>query len=158
MLAGQESDLVERRGDYGLDVRMNFALGRFLSGREYVHAQRLRHKIAQEVTAVLGTIDLIATPTTGRTAAPIRAGAEARGESDLVVLDALMRYAVLANLTGLPAISCPVGLDPAGLPIGLQLMAGPFAENRLLRAAFVLDHACPAARPARWHCPLPGFA
>jgi Asp-tRNA(Asn)/Glu-tRNA(Gln) amidotransferase A subunit family amidase len=40
----------------------------------------------------------------------------------------------VANLTGLPAISVPCGVA-RGLPVGLMLVAGPFAEERLLRAA-----------------------
>jgi Asp-tRNA(Asn)/Glu-tRNA(Gln) amidotransferase A subunit family amidase len=157
MLAGQGPELSKRRKDYGSDVRMNFALASFLSGREYVHAQRLRNDIASKTRALFDHIDLLATPSTARTAPVIRPGAEARGESDLVVLDALMRYAVLANLTGLPAISCPVGYDTQGLPIGLQLMGRPYAEGELLRSAFVLDAAKPMQRSSHWFCPHPEF-
>ena len=39
------------------------------------------------------------------------------------------------NLAGLPALSLPCGLDPTGLPVGLQLIAPPFQELRLLQAA-----------------------
>ena len=157
MLAAQGNELLERRSEYGLDVRMNFALARFLSSRDYVHAQRLRHHIAMQTRELFETIDLLATPTTARTAPPIRPNSEQRGESDLVVLDALMRYAVLANLTGLPAISCPIANDPNQLPIGLQLMGKPFGEGELLRAAFVLHGEAPRRRPSHWFCPHPEF-
>lgn len=157
MLASQGPDLHSRRKHYGLDVRMNFALGERLSGREYVHAQRLRNLIAAQTSALFENIDFLATPSTGRTAPIIRPGAEKRGESDLVVLESLMRFAMLANLTGLPAISCPVGYDSAGLPIGLQLMARPYAEGELLRSAFVLDAAQPWRRAEHWFCAHPSF-
>jgi Asp-tRNA(Asn)/Glu-tRNA(Gln) amidotransferase A subunit family amidase len=157
MLASQGPELRARRKHYGLDVRMNFALGEHLSSREYVHAQRLRNLIAAQTSTLFENVDFLATPSTGRTAPIIRPGAEARGESDLVVLESLMRFAMLANLTGLPAISCPVGYDSAGLPIGLQLMARPFAEGELLRSAFALDAAQSMRRPEHWFCAHPNF-
>ena len=54
--------------------------------------------------------------------------------------------AVPASLAGLPAISIPCGLaePPEGgpaLPVGLQLVAPPFGENRLIEAAFALEQA-----------------
>ena len=74
-----------------------------------------------------------------------------------MVLDALMRYAVLSNLTGLPAVTCPVGYDQAGLPIGQQLMGMAFAEGTLLRAAHTLDQATPLQRAGHWFSSHPYF-
>ena len=157
MLASQGDAIRANRSRYGCDVRMNFALGTFLTSREYVHAQRLRAEISEQIATLYEDIDLLATPTTARTAPPIRPGAEARGESDLPVLDALMRFATLGNLTGLPAITCPVGLDANQLPMGLQLMARPFEEALLLRSAWVLDRKHALTRAPRWYCPHPNF-
>ena len=57
----------------------------------------------------------------------------------------------LVELAGLPAISLPAGLDADGLPLGLHLIAKPFAEATLFRAARALEEACAFdARP-------PGF-
>jgi len=53
-------------------------------------------------------------------------------------------YTAPVNMAGLPAVSLPAGVteagegSPAGLPIGLQLTAGPFAEVLLLRVARLL--------------------
>jgi aspartyl-tRNA(Asn)/glutamyl-tRNA(Gln) amidotransferase subunit A len=44
-----------------------------------------------------------------------------------------------ASLAGVPAVSVPCGLDPQGLPVGLQLVAPPFAESRLLAAAHAVE-------------------
>jgi aspartyl-tRNA(Asn)/glutamyl-tRNA(Gln) amidotransferase subunit A len=54
-------------------------------------------------------------------------------------------YTIGANLAGLPAISLPCGRSAAGLPIGLQLLAPPFEEERLLRAARMYE------RETEWH-------
>jgi aspartyl-tRNA(Asn)/glutamyl-tRNA(Gln) amidotransferase subunit A len=50
-------------------------------------------------------------------------------------------YTVQANLAGVPAISVPVGKDKGGLPIGLQLLAPRWQEEKLLRAAKALHEA-----------------
>ncbi|MEU4587122.1 amidase family protein [Kitasatospora aureofaciens] len=56
-----------------------------------------------------------------------------------------MRLRAPANITGVPALTVPVGHDPAGLPIGLQLPARPLGEPVLLR----VGHAYESTRPAR---------
>jgi len=52
--------------------------------------------------------------------------------SDPDALDGLCRFAFLGNLTGLPAATAPVGLDPAGLPIGLQIIGDAWDEATVL--------------------------
>jgi aspartyl-tRNA(Asn)/glutamyl-tRNA(Gln) amidotransferase subunit A len=52
-------------------------------------------------------------------------------------------YTVSVNLAGLPGISVPAGCSAAGLPIGAQLLAAPFGEETLLRAAQVLEQTAP---------------
>lgn len=55
-------------------------------------------------------------------------------------------------LTALPAISVPGGFTSEDLPIGLQLGAGPFAEETLFRAAYAFEQATP------WHTRVAPFA
>ncbi|BDQ28094.1 hypothetical protein ASB1_17700 [Helicobacter heilmannii] len=50
-------------------------------------------------------------------------------------------YTVGVNLAGLPAISLPVSKSVEGLPVGLQLVAPAFEEQRILDAAFGLEDA-----------------
>ena len=50
-------------------------------------------------------------------------------------------FTIPANLSGMPAISIPSGLDGQGLPVGLQLTAPVLEESRLLRAAHALEQA-----------------
>jgi len=54
-------------------------------------------------------------------------------------------YTISANLAGLPGISIPAGFSGNNLPIGLQLLAPPFEEERLLRAARMFE------RETDWH-------
>jgi aspartyl-tRNA(Asn)/glutamyl-tRNA(Gln) amidotransferase subunit A len=55
------------------------------------------------------------------------------------------------NYLGLPALSAPCGFDPNGLPVGLQLVARPFAEAVILKAgeAFQRDTDWHKAKPVR---------
>ena len=75
----------------------------------------------------------------------------ASGESDLAVLEQIMRFAPAGNLTGLPAISVPAGADEHGLPVGLQIMGRAWEEALLLRLAAVVEQAVARRSPqAHW--------
>jgi aspartyl-tRNA(Asn)/glutamyl-tRNA(Gln) amidotransferase subunit A len=50
-------------------------------------------------------------------------------------------YTIPVNMAGLPGISVPCGFDGLGLPIGLQMVAGHFQEENLLRVAFAYEQA-----------------
>jgi aspartyl-tRNA(Asn)/glutamyl-tRNA(Gln) amidotransferase subunit A len=54
-----------------------------------------------------------------------------------------------ANLAGLPGVSVPCGFSSAGLPVGLQLLAGPLEEEKLLRVARLYERA------TDWHTRRP---
>ena len=60
-------------------------------------------------------------------------------------------YTVTANLAGVPGISLPCGMTSHGLPIGLQLQAPPFQEERLLQAAHRFQ------RVTDWHLRRPSL-
>jgi amidase len=64
----------------------------------------------------------------------------------------MLAFNVFANITGLPAISLPVGFDSDGLPVGAQLVGGPFQEGTLIRLASSLENHLQwqSRRPARY--------
>ncbi len=125
----------EHSREHGRDVRINLALaGRFTS-RDYLQAQRVRTRLMGHFAAALQKVDLILTPATAVVAPPIPPLAIPNGESDLTTLMKIMRFSTVANLTGLPAISFPVGYDADGLPIGMQAMAAAWQEPLLFRLA-----------------------
>jgi aspartyl-tRNA(Asn)/glutamyl-tRNA(Gln) amidotransferase subunit A len=105
-----------------------------LGATELAAAHRTRTEIRRAWTAVLRDVDLILTPTTP---APALARDDARpaGERDAAAARLMTSYTSPFNLTGLPAISVPCGFTRAGLPMGLQLAAGPWRESLLLRGA-----------------------
>lgn len=143
MASAHDLFYARHRQDYGLDTRLNLALGRSLTSRDFVHAQRLRNQIRARFDEVFSQVDLLVTPTTGITAPPHEADAVPHGESDLPKTMDIMRFAQAANLTGYPAITIPVGFDRSGKPIGLQLMARAFDESLLLNIASLLESRMP---------------
>lgn len=115
----------------------------FLGGLEafrpddYVDAQRIRAKLRLELAEALRQVDVIAMPATAM-GAPTVSDEEARlGFIDPPVLDAMCRFAFLANVTGAPAGVAPVGTDKHGMPVGLQILGDAWDEACVLQ---VLAH------------------
>jgi Asp-tRNA(Asn)/Glu-tRNA(Gln) amidotransferase A subunit family amidase len=138
---------------FGVDTRLSFALARGFASGDYVHALRLRHRLGTALRDVYERVDVVVTPTTACTAPPIRADALATGESDIPLLDRIMRFATPANLFGLPAISVPAGYDAGGLPIGIQAMGRPGEEDALLRFAAAVEARVEKRAPKVWFGP-----
>jgi aspartyl-tRNA(Asn)/glutamyl-tRNA(Gln) amidotransferase subunit A len=131
--------LRERAADIGADVLTRLRTGQTFTGMDYAQARRDRDELRREWLALLRDHDVILSPTT-LTAAPPREGQDA-----VAAASRLTANTSPFNLTGLPAISVPCGFTQAGLPIGLQLAAGPWRERLLLRVAGAYEHATP------WH-------
>jgi len=125
--------------DFGDDVRARLASGTDITALDHAQARRHREILRRAWTRVLDDFDVIATPTT-RLAAPPREGQDA-----VAAAQRLTANTSPFNLTGLPAVSIPCGFTRDGLPIGLQLAAGPWREAVLLRAARAYE------RETEWH-------
>jgi Asp-tRNA(Asn)/Glu-tRNA(Gln) amidotransferase A subunit family amidase len=155
MATAMRTEIERDPSRFALDSRTNLAIGVRFSAMDYVHALRHRHAITRETWAQLQTVDAIASPTTACTAPRIPEHTLPDGESNLPVVDALMRFIRVANLTGFPAVSVPCGVDGDGLPVGFHLMARPWEEHTLLRLARVVEAATPPRFP-RLHATVLG--
>jgi len=121
-------------GLYGDDVREGLELGRRITAVEYVNAQNSRPLLMERFASSMKDHDVMATPTTTISAPTIgQISAEIDGKQ-VDVYTALNRLTLPFSFVGFPAISIPAGLA-AGLPVGVQLVAKPFEEARLLRLA-----------------------
>ena len=151
MLASVWSAFQRTPEAFGMETRLNLAMARAFTAADYVRAQQVRQQLMDTLNNLFQQVDLLVTPTTGITAPPIPESALPDGESDLKTLTALMRFAFVGNLSGIPALTLPVGQDGGGLPVGLQLMASHWQESRLLAVARCLmqDEPAPAAPGAR---------
>lgn len=133
--------------EHGLDVRINLALARQFTARDYIQAQQVRTRLMAHFARALTEADVIVTPATAIPAPPIPPAALAGGESDLTTLMEIMRFAPPANMTGLPAISFPAGYTQAGLPIGFQAIGRPWDEATLLRLALAAERVVERRKP-----------
>jgi aspartyl-tRNA(Asn)/glutamyl-tRNA(Gln) amidotransferase subunit A len=126
-------------GEMGLDVQLVLSGIEMFRPDDYVDGQRLRQGLRRDVAAALREVDLLALPSTA-VGAPRISDTELRGGFlDPPLLSAMCRYAFLANLTGLPAASVPVGVGRDGMPVGLQLVGDAWDEACVLQAAAALE-------------------
>ena len=114
---------------------------------DYLRALSGRGALLRRFCAeVLGEADLLALPTSP-VATPGIAETDTGGDARFVAIANRMGALVGPfNYLGLPALSLPVGRDRNGMPIGLQLVARPFAEGLLLRVAHAFEQATGCAR------------
>lgn len=134
--------------EIGPDLALTLSVLESFPADDYLLAQRVRNALRHEARAALADLDALVLPSTACTA-PRVSDAEARGGFvDPVALDAVSRYAFLANVTGLPAASAPVGVDADGLPIGLQIIGDAWDEATVLAIVAELERAA-IARPPR---------
>jgi aspartyl-tRNA(Asn)/glutamyl-tRNA(Gln) amidotransferase subunit A len=131
--------LRERPGDYGEDVRTLLEIGEMLLATHYVQAQRYRSLLRGEFLDAFKTVDVFICPTLPFTATPVGA-MKVVIENDVEenMLSAIMQFTGVPSLTGLPSLNVPCGFDQDGLPVGMQIIGQPFAEEALFRvgAAF----------------------
>lgn len=97
----------------------------------YLKAQQVRTLIVEDFSRAFNErCDIIAAPVSPMTA--FRLGEKFESPLEMYLADI---FTAPVNLAGLPALSMPCGLDITGLPVGIQLIAPAFEEQRLLLAA-----------------------
>jgi aspartyl-tRNA(Asn)/glutamyl-tRNA(Gln) amidotransferase subunit A len=121
------------------DLSISYAVLGQMTGTEYLTAQRVRTGLRAEVARAFGDVDLLALPSAATVAPQVTDEEFEGGFLDARALDGLCRFMFLANLTGLPALSAPVGLGEGRMPIGLQLVGDAWDEATVLAASAHLE-------------------
>jgi aspartyl-tRNA(Asn)/glutamyl-tRNA(Gln) amidotransferase subunit A len=121
-----------RAEGFGKEVQRRILLGTFVLSASYydayyTKAQKVRRIIREKTKAILAKYDFLVMPITPTTAFKLGEHSESPVEMYLADL-----FSVQANVVGVPAISIPCGKDKNGLPIGLQVIADDFEEQKLL--------------------------
>lgn len=153
MLTAVEEERKKDPTRFALDTRLNLAIAASFNSTDYVKAQKVRGLAIKTFMSAFEDVDVIITPSSAIPAPEINAKALPEGESNLSVLNEIMRYANTANFTGLPALTVNAGYTEKGLPVGVQLMGRPWEESLLLRMGRVIDQASPKQKP-KVHFPL----
>jgi amidase len=121
-----------RKDAYGPVLASVIESGRALSACDYQRVLLRRLALRARVSALLAMIDVLLTPVQPF-AAPSLAVIRTLGEQPALVAR-LQRYTCPFDLTGHPSLTLPGGFTPAGMPIGIQLVAAALGEATLLRA------------------------
>jgi aspartyl-tRNA(Asn)/glutamyl-tRNA(Gln) amidotransferase subunit A len=144
--SGDVTEMYEatRAGGFGAEVKRRIMLGTYALSSGYYEAyygqaQKIRTRIAADFAAAFEDFDFVITPTSPSVAFGL-------GEKTDDPLAMYMNdfFTVPMSLAGIPAISIPAGLaEPDGggpeLPVGFQIAAPAFAEQKLLDAAYALE-------------------
>jgi aspartyl-tRNA(Asn)/glutamyl-tRNA(Gln) amidotransferase subunit A len=138
-----------RAAGFGPEVKRRIMLGTYAlsSGyydAYYLKAQKVRTLIRQDFLDAFNRVDLILTPVAPTPA--FKLGEKLADPLQMYLSDI---FTIPVNLAGTCAMSLPCGESSRGLPIGLQLIGRPFAEQQLLQAAFAFEQsgAWPQQRP-----------
>jgi aspartyl-tRNA(Asn)/glutamyl-tRNA(Gln) amidotransferase subunit A len=123
-----------RQYGFGAEVKRRIMLGTYALSAGYydawyLKAQKVRTLIRGEFDQAFEKYDALVTPTSPTV--PFRIGEKIEDPLQMYLSDV---FTIPVNIAGLPAISIPAGFAE-GLPIGLQIIAKPFAEEMILKIA-----------------------
>ena len=140
-----------REAGFGDEVKRRILIGTYVLSAGfydayYNQAQKVRALVARDFERAFGEVDLILAPTTPTASFPL--GSMNEDPLTMYLNDV---FAVPASLAGLPAMSVPAGLNPDGLPLGLQLVGKPFDEQSVLDAGLAIEQRAGfTAAPEKW--------
>ncbi len=133
MYAGSRSE------GFGPEVKRRIILGTFALSSGYYdayygRAARIAGALRRQFAEAFGAADLLVTPTCPGSAFEL--GERVDDPLAMYLSDV---FTTPTSLAGIPGVSVPCGLDGRGLPLGLQILAPPFADAAALRAARALE-------------------
>jgi len=133
-----------RQYGFGAEVKRRIMLGTYALSAGYydayyLKAQKVRTLIRQEFDQAFEKFDALVTPTSPTV--PFKIGEKADDPLQMYLSDVCT---LPINIAGLPAISIPAGFAD-GLPIGMQIIGKPFAEETILKTAYAYQQA------TEWH-------
>ena len=139
-----------RAKGFGAEVRRRILLGTFVLSAGYQDAYyrralAVRDRIREDFDRAFEEVDALAYPVTPDTA--FRVGEHITDPLALYACDILT---VSVNLAGVPGVSVPCGLDPQGLPVGLQLVGPRGGDRELLALARQFQEGTEHHQQVRW--------
>src|SRR5918996_5467770 len=126
------------RSNFGDEVKRRIIVGTYVLssayyGKYYLKAQKIRTMLKQELRSLFKKYDILIAPT--MPILPFKFGEKIDDPIKMFMIDI---DTVIANLAGVPAITVPAGFSN-DLPIGLQIMASEFQEQKLFNAALLFE-------------------
>jgi aspartyl-tRNA(Asn)/glutamyl-tRNA(Gln) amidotransferase subunit A len=133
------------RSNFGDEAKRRIIVGSYVLssgyyGKYYLKAHQVRSLLKREMETLFKKYDVLIGPT--MPILPFKIGERIDDPLKMYLVDI---DTVVANLTGMPAISVPAGFAD-GLPVGLQIMADQFAEQTMLDVAYLFEQAAKVQR------------
>jgi aspartyl-tRNA(Asn)/glutamyl-tRNA(Gln) amidotransferase subunit A len=137
------SDMYSHSRDegFGAEVKRRILLGTYALSAGYydayyLKAQRVRRLLADEFLRAFAEVDAIVTPTS-----PVPAFKLGEKADDPLAMYLADIYTVTASLAGICGVTVPCGATPAGLPVGMQVLARHLNESTAFRVARAVEAA-----------------
>ena len=149
---GSLDDMYEmtRAAGFGDEVQRRILIGTYALSAGYydayyLKAQKVRRLIRNDFDEAFKSVDAILTPATPTAAFPL--GVK---QADPITMYLNDVFTVPANLAGIPGMSVPAGMTKDGLPLGLQILSGAFAEDKMYAVAKQIETSAGfSATPSR---------
>ena len=130
-----------RSEGFGTEVKRRIILGTYALSSGYYDAyykkaSQIRRLLRQQLIDVFAECDVILSPV-----APTPAFKIGGRVQDPLLMYLNDVFTTSTNLAGTPGMSVPGGFSKKGLPIGVQVMTGPFQEQKMLNVALALEEA-----------------
>lgn len=139
-----ENWLTTRSNDYGKRGRARLMPGSCLSAADYIRAQQLRTRLSLEFSDAIAPFDVALCVSSLELPCAIDDESQIDRTYD-------RQARTPFNVTGMPALSIPIGFSHTGLPIGLQIVGPAFSERTIYRVAQAYEAA------TDWHLRRPNL-
>jgi aspartyl-tRNA(Asn)/glutamyl-tRNA(Gln) amidotransferase subunit A len=126
-----------KSAEYTDEVRKMINKGLGISAADYINACKLKTQITNNFLEALKAVDVLVLPSTNITAPKF---SQIMNENEnLSIRNSLLKNSIPFNISGMPAVNVPVGLDRFGIPVGVQLVGRPFEESKILSLGYEFE-------------------
>ncbi len=147
-MVAQQFARLDRRDEFGDNLRGNVEAGLGTAALDFAAAEQVRGRVWEQFRQLFRHFDHLLTPTMAIPPFPVDQNyPESIAGKPMETYVDWIAPTFLLSLAGLPVASVPAGLDASGLPVGLQIVAGPGGEGHVLSAAAAVQAVRPIGVP-----------
>ena len=126
--------------------RYRFLTGAVIPAQAYYKAQKLRALLRQQILDALEQVDVLVLPGSHVTARPVESEPGLQSKEQIAAgMAGRISFTGPFNLAGTPALTLPCGFSSDNMPMGLQIVGKPFAEEMVLKVAHAYE------QNTEWH-------
>ena len=120
--------------------KVRFLAGSVIPAQAYYKAQKLRALLRRQILDALDQVDLLVLPAGPVTARPVESAPGIQSKEEMAAgLAGRISFTGPFNLAGVPALVLPCGFSSDNLPMGLQIVGRPFAEDTVMKVAHAYE-------------------